>query len=294
MNEFDELIEQASGQNAALPSQQTDKAAWAEQKKQERQAVYDMVDEAAALTAVEPGMLAAYLDCQSHFDRYSARNALLVAFQCPEATKLATFEEWKAKGVHIRKGETAISILVPGKEYARRNGGTGVNFQVGKVFDISQTDCAASVRSASHDPRRLLESLIRSAPCGFEVRAELDTDARFSPQDRKILVRQGQQPQALFRAISREMAVCRYSNARQRGKDIIQDAHCISYILCQRFGISTDEIPLKTVTESMTGLETRDIQTRLKRIRELSGELTDRLRQQLEPTRKQHRSEEAR
>ena len=122
----------------------------------------------------------------------------------------------------------------------------------------------------------------------------METDARFSPQDRKILVRQGQQPQALFRAISREMAVCIYSNARQRGKGTIQDAHCVSYVLCQRFGISTDETPLKAVIESMAGLDVSDIQTRLKRIREVSGELTDRLRQQLEPNQKQHRTKEAR
>lgn len=33
-----------------------------------------------------------YLDVQARFDRYSVSNAVLIAAQCPEATRLADFD----------------------------------------------------------------------------------------------------------------------------------------------------------------------------------------------------------
>ena len=39
--------------------------------------------------------------------RYSVGNQLLIAFQDPEATRVAGFRAWLALGYHVRRGETA-------------------------------------------------------------------------------------------------------------------------------------------------------------------------------------------
>lgn len=50
---------------------------------------------------------------RSRFHRYSLRNTLLIAFQCPHATHVAGFRRWLELGRGVRKGEKAIRILAP-------------------------------------------------------------------------------------------------------------------------------------------------------------------------------------
>ena len=85
----------------------------------------------------------------AHFAaKYSPRNAMLIVMQAPEATEVAGFKAWQARGRQVRKGEHGIRILAP----AGRGEGTEPTeeqpegkpgrqfFRVISVFDISQTD----------------------------------------------------------------------------------------------------------------------------------------------------------
>src|SRR5438128_2050298 len=54
-----------------------------------------------------------WLRTRSRFHRYSLRNTLLIAYQCPHATHLAGFRSWLELGRCVRKGEKAIRILAP-------------------------------------------------------------------------------------------------------------------------------------------------------------------------------------
>ena len=46
-----------------------------------------------------------WLRTRSRFHRYSLRNTLLIAFQCPQATYVAGFRRWLELGRCVRKGE---------------------------------------------------------------------------------------------------------------------------------------------------------------------------------------------
>lgn len=79
------------------------------------------------------------------FHRYSFNNLLLIWIQCPDATAVAGYRAWQAKGRQVRKGEHAIAILAPlartmddetTGETVRRI----VGFRAARVFDIAQTD----------------------------------------------------------------------------------------------------------------------------------------------------------
>ena len=81
-----------------------------------------------------------WLRTRSRFHRYSLRNTLLIAFQCPHATHVAGFRRWLELGRCVRKGEKAIRIFAPVR-YRRR--------------DTEQTDAdknRASSSSASSSP----------------------------------------------------------------------------------------------------------------------------------------------
>ncbi|WP_135306421.1 ImmA/IrrE family metallo-endopeptidase [Haloarcula amylovorans] len=55
-----------------------------------------------------------WLEVQSKFHDYSARNTLLIQLQCPNATKVAGYNTWQAEfDRHVQQGEDAIWIWVP-------------------------------------------------------------------------------------------------------------------------------------------------------------------------------------
>ena len=107
MPNYDDLF---TGQTTQQEEKPFDKAAWAARKQAEREGVYAMIDNYVQNMSKEGGLFQAYLDVQARFDLYSVSNAILIAAQCPEATKLADFDSWKASGVYVRHGADAITI----------------------------------------------------------------------------------------------------------------------------------------------------------------------------------------
>src|SRR5437588_10206181 len=56
---------------------------------------------------------ARWLRTASKFRRYSFGNQLLIAAQCPDATRVAGYKKWRELGRQVRRGEKAIRILAP-------------------------------------------------------------------------------------------------------------------------------------------------------------------------------------
>jgi antirestriction protein ArdC len=54
-----------------------------------------------------------WLRVRRHFHSYSFHNQLLIAMQCPGATRVAGFRRWLEIGYAVRKGEKAIRIWAP-------------------------------------------------------------------------------------------------------------------------------------------------------------------------------------
>ncbi len=97
-----------------------------------------------------------YLAFARSFHQYSFRNRLLIMLQDPDATTVAGYRAWQAKGYQVRRGEKAIRVLGPvtkrvpvlddaGKPVLDADGKPReIRKLVGvtpvSVFDISQTD----------------------------------------------------------------------------------------------------------------------------------------------------------
>jgi hypothetical protein len=86
-----------------------------------------------------------WLSMQRRFHTYSFNNSLLIAMQCPAASRVAGFRTWLSLGRSVRKGEKGIWILAPSTRRVEdpetdetRSILTG--FRPVPVFDISQTD----------------------------------------------------------------------------------------------------------------------------------------------------------
>ena len=184
MPNYDDLF---TGQPTQQEEKPFDKTVWAARKQAEREGVYAMIDSYTQDMGREGGLFQAYLDVQARFDLYSVSNAILIAAQCPEATRLADFDSWKASGVYVRHGADAITILEPGKEYQRDDGSVGVSYNVRKVFDISQTRAAQRPAPATvRDERLLLKALMNNAPCRFAISNELPEGVNVAYHPRSI------------------------------------------------------------------------------------------------------------
>ncbi|MBA3807288.1 MAG: hypothetical protein H0X28_02660 [Solirubrobacterales bacterium] len=92
-----------------------------------------------------------WLSARSRFRRYSLTNQLLIAHQCPDATRVAGFRAWLNLGYCVRRGQHAIRIWLPmsptkkemkawEKAGADPDTRPRTRFKLGPVFDHSQVE----------------------------------------------------------------------------------------------------------------------------------------------------------
>ena len=136
-----------------------------------------------------------YLETMGKFHRYSMFNQMLIAVQCPDATRVAGYRKWEEFGRHVNKGEKAIGIFAPKMVRITETNGAGkpvkdakgklvkrsrcVGFTTASVFDVSQTD---------GEPLPTVDrELSETPPEGFKEDLEAAiTDAGFTVSYEKI------------------------------------------------------------------------------------------------------------
>jgi len=89
----------------------------------------------------------------------SIYNTCLILHQNPEASVVGGFNQWKAMGRVVRKGEKALCIWVPTQRKGEAEDGSEdrTGFVGGNVFDISQTDELDENGNAIIHPENCLE-----------------------------------------------------------------------------------------------------------------------------------------
>lgn len=216
---------------------------WKKQRLENRAKAYEMLEEGTkALTDTDK--FHTYLDVQSRFDRYSVSNAILVAHQMPDAVKLGDSKYWQEQGVYINKGEKAITILEPGKEFTRDDGTTGVNYNAKKVFDITQTNSEGGCRERKlPNENVLIKVLVKSSPVPVEITADLpdNTPAIYDKDANEIYVMQGMTAEEIFRALSKEIAHANMDKGNYNREVNEFTARAVSYITCRRMGFEPED-----------------------------------------------------
>jgi len=287
MNSFDDIFTEQPVTNSDPEPQELpfDKEKWAAGKKEDREKAFSLINDAAIQLTASDEALRNYLDIQSRFDRYSVGNALLIAMQMPEATKLADFDTWVKEGAHIEEGSTAITILEPGKEYAKETGGTGVFWNTKKVFDVSQTTVQRhDTPKVALDARVMLRALIHNAPCKLELsnNMAMPFNAVYNPDKKEILLRQGLDAPTIFRDLSQELALAHMDKGSFSRSACIFTANCASYMLCRRNGIPVDSFSFERKPEGFKNMQGQDVRAELSKIRDAANTITADMRQYLE------------
>ena len=275
MENYDDLFAPQPDQRRDAPF---DKDAWAARKQQEREGVYLMIDTFAHEMSMDGSLFCDYLDVQARFDRYSVSNAILIAAQKPDATKLADFDTWKASGVYVKRGAGAITILEPGKEYTReQDGSTGVFYDPKKMFDISQTNSTQrAAPPVARDGRLLLKALMNNAPCRFAISNELPegVNMAYHGESNVIYVRQGLDAPTIFRGVAQELARAHMDKGGIACESPDFTAYSVSYMLCKRNGVSVEGFSFDRLPESYAMMDAKALRAEAGVMRDVAGTIT--------------------
>ena len=133
-----------------------------EEKKAQAEALHaSIAEQVDALRGT--GQWQRFLDFAQSFHAYSLGNLLLILSQCPDATAVAGFRAWQAKGRQVRKVERGIRIFGYRQQKVTEEDESGeeveksiTRFPVLSVFDIGQTEPIEGVPDNLTLTRRLV------------------------------------------------------------------------------------------------------------------------------------------
>ena len=150
----------------AAPETQYSKEEYAAMKKAEREEVWVQVDARMGEVLADAPALQEFLNFMSQ-SRNSLPNQLLLSGQNADITDARTFQQWKDAGRHIRTGEEGYTAIV-GQVY-ENNGRKASGYNIGKVFDITQTRGRPVPPPAEYQVDELIAASIESSPVPIQI-----------------------------------------------------------------------------------------------------------------------------
>ena len=269
-------------------------------KKAEKDAVYQMIDDAATEIVNAPEKFRGYLDTQARMDRYYAANALLIYKQQPQATQLKEFRDWQEDGVKVSKGAKSLSILEP-VEYAKKDGSTGIAYNVKKVFDVSQTNGRRpAAPTLDRDPRKLVAIMLDTAPIDVATVEELPSPnmgAFYRNEDQTLYVKRDiGDSVALCQCVAQELGhaqlamSCEAYSRREMGFSAV----CVGYMLCRKFGVDTRSFAIENIPDGLKNKEPKGIRAELSKTRSAMNEIGSRVAEEIYRRRAERSKEQER
>ena len=218
-----------------------------------------------------------FLEGMSHFNNYSVRNIQLIKAQLPEASMVASFNEWKKRNGHVNKGEKALYVQAPvtvikkdadGKPIINAETGEKETFTYFKpvpVFDISQVSPVEGKELdlpkmgeviPSQITKEYYQNVYRSLrdisqkENGIPIRfRELEkSDGSYSPKTNEITIKKGMTYEQTLSTLIHEMAHSELHNKKSlterfegkltRSSKELQ-AESIAYVVSNHLGFDT-------------------------------------------------------
>ena len=273
---------------------------YAAKKKAEKEAIYQLLDNTASEVVQSPEKFKAYLDVQSRMDRYTANNALLMYKQFPQASQIKEFDDWAAEGVKVNKGSKTFIILDP-YEYTKKDGTIGIDFNLKRVLDVSQTNGKRpAAPTANRDPRKLVAVMLDSAPINIESTNELpypEMGAFYKNEDQTLYVKRDiGNSVALCQCVAQELGHAELSMNSEvySRRDMGFQAVCIGYMFCKKYGVDTQNFAIDRIPDELKNKEPKEIKAELgktqKAFKEITARVSDELyRQRAERSKEQER-----
>jgi antirestriction protein ArdC len=234
-----------------------------------------------ALRSGHSETLERFLESLARFHTYSFNNALLIALQRPDATRVAGFHAWRKLGRFVKKGEHGIAIFAPISHRKSRDeqqpstteGEEAVfGFRIAHVFDVEQTegDPLPEFAKLSGDATGWLahlENTVRDAGVDLEyghIGFPIGAKGISTPGAIKVSPRLSESEKfaVLVHEFAHELLHQRTDRKQDTTRQVREtEAEAVAFTVCRAFGIdsttrSSDYIQLyrgneETLTESL-------------------------------------------
>ena len=273
--------------NSLVKSPRLSPEEYKEKKKAEKAAVYQMLDDTALEVVQSPEKFRGYLDVQSRMDRYTANNALLMYKQFPQASQVKEFDDWVSEDVKINKGAKTFIILDP-YEYTKKDGTIGIDFNLKRVLDVSQTNGRRpAAPAADRDPRKLVAVMLDTAPIEVESVDELpypNMGAFYKNENQTLYVKRDiGDSVALCQCMDQELGHAELSmnSETYSRRDMGFWAVCIGYMLCKKYGVDTQNFAIDRIPDELKNKEPKEIKAELGKMQKAFKEITARVSDEL-------------
>lgn len=258
---------------------------------------------------------AQYITAMSKFHHYSFSNALLILFQCPQATSVAGYGTWAQLGRQVRKGEKGIQILAPcnfratlelekidpvsgrtlygqdGQPLTEKVKISPNRFKIAHVFDLSQTEGrelpqigVSELSGDVEDFTGIYGRLSALSPLPI-VQEDFQRSAKgyTSFTENRIVIKPGMSQVQTVKTLVHEIAHAKL----HQPKDLLEmptaaerrqrevEAESIAYVVCQHFNIDTTDYSLAYVAGWSKGRELAELKASLNVIHATAGEIID-------------------
>lgn len=257
----------------------------------------------------QSGQYAAYLTAMSKFHHYSFGNTMLIFMQCPNATHVAGYHDWRRNfGRQVKRGERGITILAP-CPYRRReeveetapDGSTAttiqlvqrVGFRTVTVFDVSQTEgkplseLVHKLTGDVADYERMTEAICALFP--YPINIEAFPGAAYGCcnfVEQRILVQPDMSQVQTIKTMIHEVSHAKLhapiedgdgETPPQRKRRFVREmeAESVAYVVCQHFGIDTADYSFGYVAGWSHGKDLSQLKASLELIRNTAAELID-------------------
>jgi antirestriction protein ArdC len=229
-----------------------------------------------------------YLTVQAKFAHYSPRNAMLILYQDPYATRVASYKRWESMGRQVRKGEHGLRILAP-MLHQDLNEETGEKqtsirgFRLVPVFDVAQTEgdplpeivhLLAGDDVAGHFAQlcSVAESLGSSVQ---DAEFEDGRNGDFTPATKVIRVKASNPPRQRVKTLAHELGHALLHKDAEPLAEL--EAESVAFVVCQRLGVDTSDYSFGYVA-SWAGDKAQElIMASAKRIQSAADTIIDRL-----------------
>ena len=188
-----------------------------------------------------------------------------------------------------------------GYEYTKKDGTIGIDFNLKRVLDVSQTNGKRpAAPTANRDPRKLVAVMLDSAPINIESVSELpypDMGAFYKNEDQTLYVKRDiGDSVALCQCVAQELGHAELSMNSEvySRRDMGFQAVCIGYMLCKKYGVDTQNFAIDRIPDELKNKEPKDIKAELgktqKAFKEITARVSDELyRQRAERSKEQER-----
>lgn len=241
----------SNGESAGDVTQQLSKEEYAALKKQEREAVWALVDAKAQEVFLDGESLKSFLNFMAQCKPQKAANLLLLYSQNPEIRQVKTFDSWKREHKTLKAGVHGYTFIAD--QTYEKDGETRQGYAICKAYDISQIRTKQPEEPKPRPMGELMAALLKDTDTRISIADNLpeNVQAQYIPRQRTIFVRNGMSEEVTFHAVNRELACAALDNhdGTYSRAAIAPQAFCTAYVIAQKYGVDTAGFQFDKVCE---------------------------------------------